>query len=115
MIQDDVDIFRFLEKIEFGHDKRCNSLITGSRIDALDTHPVVEQNASMIAQTNPGPACANDRTTLLSRQEAFSKTRLEERSLGENTGEPLRGKSPSLEARYRIPCSEVCFEELLVK
>ncbi len=39
----------------------------------LDTHPVLEQNASVIAQTNPGPACANDGTTLLSRQEAVSK------------------------------------------
>jgi hypothetical protein len=35
---------------------------------------VVEQNASVIAQTNPGPACANDGTTQLSRQEAASKT-----------------------------------------
>jgi hypothetical protein len=26
----------------------------------LDAHPVVEQNASVIAQTNPGPAFAND-------------------------------------------------------
>jgi site-specific recombinase XerD len=36
----------------------------------LDAHPVVEQNASVIAQTNPGPACANDGITLLSKQEA---------------------------------------------
>jgi hypothetical protein len=56
----------------------------------LDTRPVVEQNTSVIAQTNPGPACANDGITLLSKQEAVLKTRLEERSLEENAGEPFR-------------------------
>jgi hypothetical protein len=81
----------------------------------LDAHPVVEQNASVIAQTNPGPACANDGITLLSKQEAVLKTRLEERSLGESAGEPFQRKSPPLEGRYRIPCSEVCSGELLVK
>ena len=82
----------------------------------LDTHPMVEQNTSVRAQTTL-EACvrANDGITLLSGQDAVSKIRLEERSLGDNAGEPFRRKSPSLEARYRIPYSEVCSEELLVK
>jgi hypothetical protein len=80
----------------------------------LDTHAVVEQNESVIAQTNPGPACANDGLALLSKQEAFSKTRLEERSLGESAGELFRRKSPALGGRYRIPSSELCSGELLV-
>ena len=82
----------------------------------LNTHPLVEQNASVRAQTTPGAcACANDGITLLRGQDAVLKTRSEERSLGDNAGEPFRRKSPSLEARYRIPYSEVCFEEFLVK
>ena len=110
-----MDIFRFLEKLEFGHGKGVirSQQVLGSMY--LDRHPVVEQNASVIAQTNPVPACANDGITLLSGQDAVSKIRLEERSLGDNAGEPFRRKSPALEARYRIPYSEVCSEELLVK
>jgi hypothetical protein len=39
VIQHDVDIFRFLEKIEFGHEKAVILLITGSWIDAFGYAP----------------------------------------------------------------------------
>ncbi len=51
MIQDDVDIFRFLKKIEFGHDKgviRSKQVLESMH---LDTHPLLEQNVSVRAQT----------------------------------------------------------------
>jgi hypothetical protein len=67
----------------------------------LDTHPVVEQNASVIAQTNPGPACANDGTTLLSRQEAVSlrhdwRSILPERTLENRFDEEARRRRPGI-------------------
>jgi hypothetical protein len=65
MIQDDVDIFRFLEKIEFGHDEGVMGSKQFLGSTDLDTHPVAEQNAGVIAQTNPRPARANGRTGLL--------------------------------------------------
>ncbi len=75
---------------------------------------VVEQNARVIAQTTLGPRAPMTGSTLQSKQEAFSKTRLEDRSLGENAGELFRRKNPALEGRYRIPYSELCSVELLV-
>jgi hypothetical protein len=112
-----VDIFRFLEKIDFGHDKVVMDSKQVLGIDAFGYTPVggTERECDSSEQSLGPAGRTNDGTALLSRQEASSKTRLEEHSLEENAGEPSRRKSPALEARYRILYSEVRWEKLLVK